>query len=92
MRFIKVLGMLAALGLIVVAVACGARPAPAPQILEKEVIREVLVTPTPGPTPMPVVVEKEVIKVVVATPVPAINCNQFPGKGSKEDPYLVHVG
>jgi len=89
MRFIKVLGLLAALGLIVAAVACGAAAAPAPQIVEKEVIKEVVVTPTPGPTPMPVVVEKEVIKVVVATPVPAVNCDQFPGKGSKKDPYLV---
>ena len=84
--------MLVALGLIVAAVACGAAAAPAPQIVEKEVIKEVVVTPTPGPTPMPVVVEKEVIKVVVATPVPepaTVNCDQFPGKGSKKDPYVV---
>ena len=94
MRFIKVLWVLVTLFLVVAAVACGAAAAPAPQIVEKEVIKEVVVTPTPGPTPMPVVVEKEVIKevikVVVAPPVPAVNCDQFPGKGSKKDPYLVN--
>ncbi len=94
MRFNKVLGMLADMGLIVAAVACGAAAAPAPQIVEKEVIKEVVATPTPGPTLMPVVVEKEVIKevikVVVAPPVPAVNCEQFPGQGSKKDPYLVN--
>ena len=93
MRFIKAIGILVTLGVIVAAVACGAAAAPAPQIVEKVVIKEVVATPTPGPTPMPVVVEKvvikEVIKVVVAPPVPAINCDEFPGKGSKKEPYLV---
>ncbi|MFQ6029007.1 MAG: hypothetical protein ACE5Q6_16120, partial [Dehalococcoidia bacterium] len=89
--------------LLLAAVACGAAAPPAPQVVEqeviKEVIKEVVATPTPGPTPMPVVMEKEVIKEVVkmveVTPVPgpalveAVNCNQFPGQGSKSDPYLV---
>lgn len=72
MRFFKILGMLATLGLIVAAVACGAAATPAPQIVEKEVIKEVVATPVP---------ETAMGK--------AVNCDQFPGAGSRSDPYLV---
>ena len=68
MRLVKILGMLATLGLIVAAVACATAATPAPQIVKKEVVA----TSVPEPATEG-----------------AVNCDQFPGQGSKSDPYLV---